>query len=115
MLLVRSSEFTGLSESQQFSLSATFHFCESIGTTHGIPPPRLCSFFVSWTVRTLLALTGPEYGAKRDLAWVRHRGLYPLLSWHLDTALADVLPFRPQLPSQRELPWLQLLGRQSQT
>lgn len=59
MLLVRSSELAGLSESQWFSLSATFHFRESIGATHGTPPPRLCSFFVSWTVRTLLALTGP--------------------------------------------------------
>lgn len=59
MLLVRSSELAGLSESQWFSLSATFYFRESIGATHGTPPPRLCSFFVSWTVRTLLALTGP--------------------------------------------------------
>lgn len=63
MLLVRSSEFTDLSESQQFSLSATFHFCESIGATP--LSGRLLGH--------LLALTGPKYGAKRDPAWVGHR------------------------------------------
>lgn len=63
----------------------------------------------------LLALTGPKCGTKRDLTWVRHSGLHSLLGWHLATALADALSIRPQLPSQLEIPWLQLLGRQSQT
>lgn len=106
MLLVRSSEFADLSESQQFSLSATFHFCESIGTTHGTPPPRLCFFFVRQTVRTPSGFDRTKVWCKEGSGLGRAQSLYPLLSWHLDTALADVLPFRPQLPSQLELPWL---------
>ena len=89
--------------------------CESIGTTPGIPFPGFVPSLSGGLLGHFLALTGPKYGAKRDLAWVRPRGLHPMLSWHLATAPADVLPFRLQLPSLLELPWLQLLGSQSQT
>lgn len=71
----------------------------------GFPLPGFATSLSGGLLGHFLALTGPKYGAKRDPAWVRHRGLHPLLSWHLATALADVLPIRPQLPSMVTAAW----------
>lgn len=42
--------------------------CESIGTTPGIPFPGFVPSLSGGLLGHFLALTGPKYGAKRDLA-----------------------------------------------